>query len=228
MTATDDRSSAPEEREDALGEVLEREDGLQAPSLPGAEESDPGRWERAAALFLRWRDGDPRAMDDLVRLMTPVLWHVARAYGLDRSLAEDVVQSTWMALMRRHAAIDEPVAIAGWLTMCTRREAWRVGRLQRRADPTETASLELYLPPRESAERAAQRGAEAATLWAAVGRLNARCQRLLRVVAFEERPNYARLAQDLAMPIGSIGPTRQRCLVKLRALLEREGWDDGR
>ena len=66
----------------------------------GAETSvdsaEPTRWERAAALFLRWRDGDTRAMDDLVRLMTPLLWHVVRAYGLDRALAEDVVQTTWL------------------------------------------------------------------------------------------------------------------------------------
>ena len=64
----------------------------------------------------------------------------------------------------------------------------------------------------------------------AVGTLNERCQRLLRIVAFEERPDYARIAEDLAMPIGSIGPTRQRCLAKLRALLEGDGWggdDDG-
>jgi DNA-directed RNA polymerase specialized sigma24 family protein len=65
---------------------------------------------------------------------------------------------------------------------------------------------------------------ESHRLWSAVARLNARCQRLLRVVAFDERPDYARIAQDLAMPIGSIGPTRQRCLGKLRALIEGDGW----
>src|SRR5262245_4962908 len=54
------------------------------------------RWERAGVLFGRWRDGDTLAMDELVRLLTPVLWHVARAHGLDRELAEDVVQTTWL------------------------------------------------------------------------------------------------------------------------------------
>ncbi|SDM03152.1 RNA polymerase sigma factor [Microbacterium azadirachtae] len=184
------------------------------------------RWERAAALFVRWRGGETRAMDDLVRLMTPVLWHVARAYGLDRALAEDVVQSTWMALVRRHAAIEEPRAISGWLTLCARREAWRVSRLQRRVDPIDAELLEPLLPRGESAERQAQRGTESGALWLAVGALNPRCQRLLRVVAFDERPDYARIAQDLAMPIGSIGPTRQRCLGKLRALLQQDGWEE--
>ncbi|MEN0072247.1 MAG: sigma factor, partial [Propionicimonas sp.] len=96
------------------------------------------RWQQAAALFEQWRDGDPLAMDDLVRLMTPVLWHVVRGYGLDPALAEDVVQTTWLALVRQHASIAEPQAVAGWLLTSARREAWRVGRLQRRADPRDT------------------------------------------------------------------------------------------
>ena len=95
--------------------------------------SDPltgtARWEHAGVLFGRWRDGDSHAMDELVRLLTPVLWHVARAHGLDRELAEDVVQTTWLTLMRQHTSIAESRAISGWLTTCAPREAWRVGRL---------------------------------------------------------------------------------------------------
>jgi RNA polymerase sigma factor (sigma-70 family) len=185
---------------------------------------EPTRWERAAALFLRWRAGDARAMDELVRLMTPLLWHVVRAYGLDSALAEDVVQTTWLTLVRRHESITEPQAVSGWLTMVARREAWRVGKLHRRADPTEAESLEVHLPAQESAEQTAATDDESRRLWFAVAQLNDRCQRLLRIVAFEERPDYARIAQDMAMPIGSIGPTRQRCLGKLRTLIESDGW----
>ncbi|MEV8267945.1 sigma-70 family RNA polymerase sigma factor [Microbacterium sp. NPDC076911] len=188
------------------------------------ESTEPARWERAAALFLRWRGGDSRAMDELVRLMTPTLWHVVRAYGLDFSLAQDVVQTTWMTLVRRHESIADPQAVSGWLTMCARREAWRVGKQHRQADATDTDVLESRLPAQESAEQAAVTTDESRRLWAAVTTLNERCQRLLRVVAFEERPDYARIADDLSMPVGSIGPTRQRCLGKLRALLEGAGW----
>jgi RNA polymerase sigma factor (sigma-70 family) len=185
--------------------------------------AEPTRWERAAALFVRWREGDRRAMDDLVRLMTPTLWHVARAYGLDHALAQDVVQTTWLTLVRRHESIHDAQAVSGWLTMCARREAWRVGKQHRKADPTETESLEPHLPVHESAEQTAAQDDESRRLWHAVGVLNERCQRLLRIVAFDDRPDYARIAQDLAMPVGSIGPTRQRCLAKLRALLEGDG-----
>jgi RNA polymerase sigma factor (sigma-70 family) len=186
----------------------------------------PSCWDAAADLFVRWREGEARAMDDLVRLMTPVLWHVVRAYGLDHALAQDVVQTTWMTLVRRHESIVDPQAVSGWLTTCARREAWRVGKQQRRADPTEAEYLEPHLPVGESAERVATRADEAHRLWSAVDRLDERCRRLLRVVAFEERPDYAKLAVDLAMAVGSIGPTRQRCLGKLRALLVTDGFAD--
>jgi len=195
---------------------------------PGPEASapstEPSRWERAAEMFEAWRTGDARAMDDLVRLMTPVLWHVVRAYGLDRALAEDVVQTTWLTLVRRHESITQPKAVSGWLTMCARREAWRIGKLHRRADATDADALEPHLPVGESAERTAVRDDETRRLWTAVGGLDERCRRLLRIVAFEERPDYARIAEDLGMPVGSIGPTRQRCLGKLRKSLESEGW----
>ncbi len=187
------------------------------------EHAEPTRWERAADLFGQWRQGRTRAMDELVRLMSPVLWHVVRAYGLDRALAEDVVQTTWLTLVRRHETIADPRAVSGWLTTCARREAWRVGKLHRRADPTEVENLEPHLPTHESAEDSAVDGDQSSRLWSAVATLDERCRRLLRVVAFEERPDYARLAQDLSMPIGSIGPTRQRCLAKVRAVLEGAG-----
>ena len=104
------------------------------------------RWEHAGVLFGRWRDGDSQAMDELVRLLTPVLWHVARAHGLDPELAEDVVQTTWLTLMRQHTSIADSQAVSGWLTTCARREAWRVGKLQRRSEPTEDLDLEPLLP----------------------------------------------------------------------------------
>lgn len=200
--------------------------GLMIDGAPGGAGLDPApddgaaRWKRAAELFDAWRDGDSRAMDDLVRLMTPVLWHVVRAYGLDRTLAEDVIQTTWLQLVRGHRSISDPKAVSAWLTTTARREAWRAGKAHNRVDATESDALDALLPAQQSAEHHATVGDENRRLWAAVHRLADRCQRLLRVIAFEERPDYARLAADLAMPIGSIGPTRQRCLAKLRDLLD--------
>jgi len=192
----------------------------------GSELAEPARWERAGSLFARWREGDGRAMDDLVRLMTPTLWHIVRAHGLDAALAQDVVQTTWLTLVRRHESIRDPQAVSGWLTTCARREAWRASSAHRRVEATEAEALEVRLPLHESAEQTATTQDASHRLWLAVERLDERCRRLLRIVAFEERPEYARIAADLAMPVGSIGPTRQRCLGKLRALLEDDGWGE--
>lgn len=195
-------------------------DGAPGAALDPASDDGRARWERAADLFGAWREGDGRAMDELVRLMTPVLWHVVRAYGLERTLAEDVVQTTWLQLVRGHGSISDPRAVSAWLTTTARREAWKVAKAHGKIDTTVDDDLDALLPEQASAEEHATLGDENRRLWTAVRRLNERCQKLLRVIAFEDRPDYARIAADLAMPIGSIGPTRNRCLAKLRALLD--------
>lgn len=200
--------------------------GFMIDGAPGAAPLDPAsddgraRWERAADLFGAWREGDGRAMDELVRLLTPVLWHVVRAYGLERTLAEDVVQTTWLRLVRGHGSIADPRAVSAWLTTTARREAWKAAKANGRIDTADSDDLDTLLPEQASAEDHATLDDENRRLWLAVRRLAERCQRLLRVIAFEDRPDYARLAADLAMPVGSIGPTRSRCLAKLRALLD--------
>lgn len=167
-------------------------------------------------------------MDGLVRLMTPVLWHVVRAYGLERTLAEDVVQTTWMRLVRGQATVTDGRAVSAWLTTTARREAWKVAKAHGRVDTAEADDLDALLPEQASAEEHATLTDERRRLWVAVQRLAERCQRLLRVIAFEDRPDYARLAEDLSMPVGSIGPTRQRCLSKLRAMLDASPSVEGR
>lgn len=188
----------------------------------GAAEPPPAsrRWQQAAEHFRAWQGGDARAMDELVRLMTPVLWHVVRAYGIDRPLAEDVIQTTWLRLVRGQDRIQDTSAVSAWLTVTARREAWRVGSAHHRMDLKNDVDLEPLLPVADSAEDEATAHDDASRLWAAVQRLDERCRRLIRVVAFEERPDYRGLAEDLGMPIGSIGPTRARCLGKLRTLLD--------
>ncbi|WP_084653389.1 RNA polymerase sigma factor [Nocardioides insulae] len=180
-------------------------------------------WERATAAFDRWLADDEEGLSELVGVMTPVLWQVVRAYGLSHELAEDVVQSTWLALVRRQSSIIDSAAIGGWLTITARREAWRTAQVQHRADPTQDEDLAVHLPQQRSAESAAVERDGQDRLWAAVNALPERCRRLLRVVAFEHRPDYATLAVDLGMPVGSIGPTRGRCLAKLRVALIEAG-----
>jgi RNA polymerase sigma factor (sigma-70 family) len=176
-------------------------------------------WDRAAHEFAAWRAGDRAALDRLVHLVTPLLWHLARAYRLDQQTAEDVVQGTLVAMIRYAERIDDPQALVRWLTVTARRDAWRCSRAARRVEVVEDTVLELRVGTADGPEPQVLRHHRDRALWQAVDRLSERCRHLLRMVAFGERPNYARLSQELQMPVGSIGPTRGRCLDKLRALL---------
>jgi RNA polymerase sigma factor (sigma-70 family) len=184
---------------------------------------DQSPWDKASGAFIAWRSGDASAVDDLVATMTPVLWHVVRAYGHDREAAEDVVQATWLGFVRLHHTIDDPKAVASWLITSARRGAAAHARTARRAAPVQDETLHAVLPDEESAEALAMRGDEAARLWGAVASVDERCRKLLRVVAFLDRPDYHSLSQDLDMPVGSIGPTRARCLAKVRHALTKGG-----
>lgn len=177
---------------------------------------------RAAALFREYRAGADAKLGDLVTLVTPILWHTARAQRLDRELAEDVVQSTWLALMRSGHTISDPQAVLQWLIVSTRREAWRV---LKRADRVESRDLEaddLVSPTTDLPEEVVLRSDEEGRLWQHIAQLSERCQALLRVIAFADRPDYASVAEALGMPVGSIGPTRGRCLAKLREQLSED------
>lgn len=190
------------------------------------ERERPGQvWRDASDCFVRWLDGDSGGLDDLVKVMTPVLWHVVRSYRLSPESAEDVIQSTWLALVRRRDAIEDSLAVGGWLTTTARREAWRVGQKSGRDLLVEDDEFEMRLPSQRAAEVEAVEHDEQDRLWLAVSTLNERCRRLLRIVAFEHRPDYSQVATTLDMPVGSIGPTRSRCLAKLRAALEGSSFD---
>src|SRR5699024_1162100 len=169
-----------------------------------------------------WRHGEPAALDDLVRVLSPVLWQVVRAYGLSRERSEDIVQVAWLTFVRRSSSIEEPSAVASWLTTTARREAWRAVKSDGRSTPVLNDLLEHRLPEHTSAESEVVASDEHDRLWSYVSGLSPRCQRLLRIVAFEDRPNYAQIATDMDMPVGSIGPTRARCLSKLRAALAND------
>jgi len=175
---------------------------------------------RAADRFRAFRAGDAGAIGDLVDLVTPILWHTARAQRLDREAAEDVVQSTWLTLVRSADSIADDQAVLKWLIVTTRREAWRVVKRADRIEPREAIADDAPAPGAELPEEMVLRHETDGRLWQHVAQLPERCRALLRVIAFADRPDYAAVAHALNMPVGSIGPTRGRCLAKLRRQLE--------
>jgi RNA polymerase sigma factor (sigma-70 family) len=182
---------------------------------------------QAAHAFTAFRAGDRAALDELVGLLTPLLWHTVRAQGIDPVAAEDVVQTIWMRLLHSGDSIRDPQTVVKWLLTAARREAWRVNR-RARSEMVRTAALfgqegdELSaLPVRrdELPDEVVLRDSRQRVLWEHVGELSDRCRELMRVIAFADRPDYALIAESLGMPVGSIGPTRGRCLAKLRQVL---------
>jgi len=180
---------------------------------------------RAAAAFTAYRDGDVRAMDELVDLLTPVLWHTARAQSVPEGVAQDAVQTAWLRLVESSERIKDPQAVMGWLIVTVRRETWRVNKAEGRDDHDLDENLPDHLPDPESL---ALRRDGHRVLWAHFQTLPPNCQALLRVIAFAERPDYAAVSEALKMPMGSIGPTRGRCLAKLRTALANDAaWEGG-
>ncbi len=183
---------------------------------------------RAGRLFALYRAGEEARMGELVKILTPILWHTARSARLDSAAAEDVLQTVWLTLIRKSDTISEPLAVLQWLVVTTKREAWRVARTQTRVRPEdlETTNPLLSSDDGESVEDAVLRLSRDHRLWQHVEGLPERCRALLRVIAFADRPDYAELAKALEMPQGSIGPTRGRCLAKLRlALAADPSWE---
>jgi RNA polymerase sigma factor (sigma-70 family) len=178
-----------------------------------------GRAARMADLLSAARAGSEDALGQIVNELSPLLWQVARSAGLSQGDAEDVLQTVWMRLITHLDGIHDAGALTGWLVTTTKREAWRVraaGRKQLPADQDVFADLPDKGPGSEEQVIVEDQRRE---LWAAIGMLSRRCQELLRIMAFAPRSDYATVAAALGMRVGSIGPTRGRCLAKLRALL---------
>lgn len=176
-------------------------------------------YARHAACLVAARAGDRRALDALVIDLNPLVWHVARSQGLDRLVAEDVVQTVWLTLLRNLHAVAEPKALARWLITTTRREASRIRVVIERIEPLADEAAERLHSADGLPEEEALRSDRDRALWRAFHRLPQRCQDLLRMTVLAGRAEYDHVARELDMPRGSIGPTRGRCIATLRGYL---------
>lgn len=187
------------------------------------------------ALLLRWpavgtededlvagaKNGDQSSWDHLVAKYGSRVWAVARAHRLNTADAEDVFQITFLRLVTHIDTIRDPSRVGAWLKTTARNECLRVLRKAGRAVPSSDDEVldgaDPLLPAIDANLVADERQA---ALHAALGRLSEPCQRLLRVLMADPEPTYEQVGQALGMAIGSIGPTRGRCLKSLRRELE--------
>lgn len=168
--------------------------------------------------------GDQDAWAALVDRYTNLLWSIARSYRLPEADAADVVQTTWLRLVEHLDRVDDPEKLAGWLATTVRRECLRVVRLSGREAYSVLPDIPDAGPALDAVLLADERDA---ALWSALGQLDDFCRRLLRVLMADPPPAYAEVSAALDIAIGSIGPTRARCLAKLRRMASINQLADG-
>lgn len=176
--------------------------------------------QTTALLVAAAADGEETAWDALVEQYCRLVWSVVRDHGLSDADAADVSQTTWLRLAEHLHRLRDPERVGLWLATTARNEALRLRRRAQREHLAEPSSPQL-----ESAEvRAAARDVDTglleeernAALWRAFEALPAGCKSLLRTLIADPSPSYAEVSAQLGMPVGSIGPRRNRCLDQLR------------
>lgn len=171
-------------------------------------------------LVRRAVEGDQTAWNAITERFTDLLWSVARSHRLSHSDAADVVQTTWLRLVEHLDRIREPERLAGWLAATARHECISLLRKAGRESVTwngeEVQDRGGSVPSIDAALLEHERDAE---LWSGFLRLSERCQALLRVLMATDSTSYAEVSEAFGMPVGSIGPTRMRCLNRLRSIL---------
>ncbi len=176
-----------------------------------------------AALVSRCMDGDEAAWAALVRRHGPVVWTIARRAGLADADAADVYQTTWRIAVESLPRLRDAERFSAWIartahfqTMRSLRTLCSTRRTLARIEPRETDDA----APEDDLARIEFRRVVAE----AMGRIGDRCARLLRALYYDDpTPAYADIARRLSMRVGSIGPTRARCLARLKDALGREG-----
>lgn len=183
------------------------------PSLPMGERSI-GELLAAAA------DGDSGAWSAIVDRYERLVWSVVRGYRLGDAASSDVCQTVWMRLVENCDRIRDPERLPGWLSTTARNESLRLVRASKRTIPSEfefdlvdesTPDLDASLINEERMRRLVE----------AFNELDEDCQRLLRLLTTDPPLDYDTIGELIGRPKGSIGPTRARCIEKLRRIMER-------
>lgn len=172
-------------------------------------------------LIARCRGGDAGAWEQLLAAYERLVFSIPLSYGLSRDEAADITQGTFTALIQALDTLAPDSRLAPWLATVARRHTWRALQLQRRQSPDDLEALDAAaaLVDRDAATPL-ERWELIEWLHSGLSRLGERCRALLMALYFEGgEPGYAEIAARLGLPVGSIGPTRARCLEQLRRVL---------
>ncbi len=183
----------------------------------GIKESVPAN--DSAELVGRIRTGDGSAWRELVDQYEPLLRRLARQYRLSGQDAEDAIQLTWLRCLEHIDQITHADRLRGWLATVCRRESLRLATKRRRemalGEQTVTRLVDEGQEEHDPGAEMARRD-ERDRLSRAITALPEQQRRVLIELLKEEGRSYLDLSRRLGLPVGSIGPTRQRAIARLR------------
>lgn len=176
--------------------------------------SKPDQPEANSALIQRCLSGESRAWDELVSHYSPLVYSIATRAGLPAELRDDVFQNTFVAIVKHLHSVRDGQAFTKWVITTASREAWRASKTRVKEVAFEQESLDPDLVLKLERAQAVETG---------LRELGGICEKLLRTLfGGNQDVGYRAISEELQIPVGSVGPTRQRCLAKLAELLGPE------
>lgn len=186
-----------------------------------------------ATLIDACRRGDAAAWEALVHRFQRLVYAIPRRAGLDDEGCADVFQRTFALLVEHLDRISQPERVRAWLVTTARRETQRALQHAARVQPlvheaqeegTDESSPSL-VDPAPLPEEVVAELEEQHIVRTALAKLDDRCRQLLTLLFYSsETATYEEISARLGAPVGSIGPTRARCLKKLERLLKDSGF----
>jgi RNA polymerase sigma factor (sigma-70 family) len=172
--------------------------------------------------------GDQQAWSRLVEQYSNLVYSVPSRMKLNADDCADVFQATFLALSGSLERIEHAVALPKWLAVTASREALRLKRTNARyGRDTSFDELDLdSLVAKEdrAADESAAQSLDVEAIRSGLARLPERCRELLEFLFLDEEPTYQEISEKVGIPVGAIGPTRSRCLQKLRRILAQRGF----
>jgi RNA polymerase sigma factor (sigma-70 family) len=224
--------------------VLRRPCGI-LPAMPTNSRSRGGRWTPpqdsdaarrfkelpAEELLRRCLEHAPNAWDELIRRYANLIYSTIVKVGIDESDQEDAFQETVLTIYRSLGKLRQPEKLVPWIIGIAYRQA--VNRIRARSRSRETSIQDLpegeivgLLDESSPLEGDLSQLEQSQRLQEALEAIPDRCRRLLEILFYEDPPpDYTEIARREAIPVGSIGPTRSRCLAKLRRIYQERRWE---
>jgi len=170
------------------------------------------------SLVTHAQDGDQQAWDALVSRYAPLIWSICRRHQLGDADAHDVSQNVWLHLVDQLGNLRDPAALPGWLATTAARECIKALRAARRLHGAGYVLEADNIPDYQSGivEQELLLAERHAALREAFIHLPQGCQQLLTLLIKDPPMPYLQISAAVGIPVGSIGPSRSRCLQKLR------------